>query len=169
MLGSAQKTWISDTLTANSSCVGLIWVQTVPWIITTEHANSNDTWAQYGDERDEMFETIFAGWLDKMVTVHGDNHAMAMDSGSHNDWGGFPVYMFGSLDSSQIHRGGPYTYGPMTGPNHWGTITITDNGGEDVTVTGTGYIGDTVWTSHTSWGPPSETPIDPGVRKMIVG
>ena len=169
MLGTAQKAWITSTLTANATCKALIWVQSVPWIIVPEQANSQDTWAQYVDERDELYETVFAGWLDRMVTVHGDNHAMSMDSGSHNQWGGFPVYMFAALDCSQIHRGGPYTYGPVLGGNHWGTVTITDNGGDDVTVTGTGYVGSSVWAQHTSWGPPSETPIAPGVRRVRVG
>lgn len=138
MMGSAQLAWL-DNLLATSDAELLIWQQGQNW---ENEGNGGANWGSYSEERDQLVDMFAAhGWLSKMFMITGDSHAMAIDTGGGNRYGGFPIFMFSSLDSNQT--AGP-TYdlgrrGSTTGGTRgqWGTIRIQDNT-SSIRVTGTG-------------------------------
>lgn len=125
MLGAAQKTWMENIL-ANSTAEAFVWLNPTPWM-----GLAQDTWAGYTHERDELVAMFDQhGWLDRMVCLNGDYHGLAMDSGGGNDWGGFPVAIFGSLDSVLPGGGGTSQYDQgltLPGNNQYGTVQIVDS------------------------------------------
>lgn len=148
MLGAAQKTWMETLLTTPGfDAQFLIWVMPSQWMGT-----SSDSWDSFQTERDELV-TMFGDldWLDRMCIVSGDVHALAIDSGTGNTWGGFPVYQFASMDSQpQDAPTNQYDTGPtLPGRNQYGTVHVHDNGGT-VAVTGVGWRGTAAVMSHTS-------------------
>lgn len=155
MLGQSQKTWMSSVL-QTSTAEFLIWLNPTPWI---EGAGS-DTWSGFLTEANElvtMFTTL--GWKNRMLIVGGDTHYMGIDDGSGVSIGGIPVFLFGSLDSS---GGGPsslpWSHGTNGGKGRYGTLAVVDNG-DQIHLTGTGWIGSTLWRSHTVT---VSTVVDPG-------
>jgi hypothetical protein len=144
MLGADQKLWMSDLLLSSNASL-LVWVMPSQWMGT-----SSDTWASFQFEQAELVEMFGStGWAEKMCIISGDIHSLAIDTGG-NSPGGFPVFQFASLDStptaSVVNQ---YDTGPsQPGRNQYGTLDITDEGGQ-VTVTGTGWSGTSVWRSHT--------------------
>lgn len=146
MLGSAQKTWLQNTLSSATE-EALVWLNPTPWL-----GQSSDTWAGFATERNELV-TMFGdyNWLNRMVCINGDYHGLAMASGAGNAWGGFPVYVFGSLDSGvgSLAPDNQYDLGPTSpGQNRWGTLTINDTG-SNIALTSVGRIDDTVWKTHS--------------------
>lgn len=145
MLGATQKTWMRGVLEGSSAEL-LVWLNPTPWM-----GFSADTWAGYATERDELAQ-MFAdtGWADRMVCINGDYHGLGMDTGGGNAWGGFPVYLWCSMDSPTT--GTPtsqYDMGPTSiGAERYGTLDVTDTG-DYLQVTGTGYIADSIWRQHT--------------------
>jgi phosphodiesterase/alkaline phosphatase D-like protein len=145
MLGSAQKAWMEEEL-ATSSAEFMIWLNPSQWM-----GISDDSWSRFTHERDELVQMFGdLGWLDRMCIISGDRHELNIDTGTGNEWGGFPVFQFASLDSRWANE--PHTWydtGPGTpGNNRYGTMQIRDEGGV-LTVTGTGWIGNQWWRSHT--------------------
>jgi len=163
MLGGAQKVWMEDIL-STSDAEALVWLNPTPWM-----GLSADTWAGYTNERDElvrMFDQY--GWLDRMVCLNGDYHGLAMDSGGGNQWGGFPVAIFGSLDS--VLPGGTgsnqYDQGPtIPGNDQYGTVQVIDNG-DAIQITLRAYTGSSLQYAtslHIDIAvEPEEPPVDPG-------
>lgn len=145
MLGERQKTWMRDTLEA-SDARALVWVMSSQWM-----GLSGDSWASFKVEQAEMialFEDI--GWLDRMLIISADVHVLAIDSGGESP-GGIPVFQFSSFDSSsgtpaqQDYDLGP----PRPGRGQYGTLTVTDDGG-DVSILGTCWYGDDqIFRQHT--------------------
>lgn len=170
MLGAEQKAWMANVL-ANSQAKALIWLNPDPWM-----GGAQDTWAGYDHERNELVALFDQyGWLDRMVCLNGDYHGLAMDDGGGNSWGGFPVAVFGSMDSiAEGVVGNPtdqYDLGPTSpGSNRYGTVRINDNGAT-IDLILTGYIGNDVWNTTalhivvtTDEGPPPPPP--PVVRSV---
>lgn len=151
MLGAQQKAWMESVL-STSSASALVWLNPTPWM-----GLSSDTWNGYKTERDELVQ-LFGdyGWLDRMVCINADYHGLGMDTGGGNHWGGFPVYVWCSLDSPASGAGSTqYDMGPTElGNNHYGILEINDDGNL-ITLTGTGYVGETVWRTHTKYIPTS--------------
>src|SRR5690606_550085 len=80
-----------------------------------------------------------------------DKHALSMSSGPNNPWGGFPLFMFASLDASYSdHPEGQYDIGQSPGRRRDGTLRVVDSG-HTIALHGTGYIGDTAWRSYTAY------------------
>jgi hypothetical protein len=136
MLGTVQKAWMEGIL-STSTAEAFVWHNPTPWM-----GLADDTWAGYTHERDElvaMFDQY--DWLDRMICLNGDYHGLAMDSGGGNDWGGFPVAIFGSIDSvDDGNLGSPtnqYDQGPTSpGSHRYGTVQVTDLGDTlDLTLT----------------------------------
>jgi alkaline phosphatase D len=127
MLGTAQKAWFENLL-ETSTAKALVWLMPSVWL----HPDGSDTWASFADERQELGAMLLEhGWAHRTVMVCGDRHAAAIDSGMGNDWGGFPVMISGSLDSSPSEGdvAGFYDVLPSTGGrNRYGTVTVTDLG-----------------------------------------
>lgn len=126
MLGSVQKAWMEDVL-SSSDAEAFVWCNPTPWM-----GLAADTWAGYTNEADELVEMFDQyGWLDRMVCLNGDYHGLAMDSGAGNAKGGFPVAIFGSLDSVLPGGTGSSQYDQGTtipGNNQYGTVQVIDNG-----------------------------------------
>lgn len=141
-LGADQLTWMESVLSTSDAEL-LIWQQTQDWCnsITTQDGNG---WGRYGVERANLVSMFRdTGWINKMMTIFGDTHAMALDNGGGNNHGGFPMALLCSLDSDQ--NAGPTTYnigrkGSTTSGvrGQWGTVSIEDDGSE-LTVTTTGW------------------------------
>jgi hypothetical protein len=122
-------------------------VNSYPWISAT--TTGGDDWGSWNAQRTRLGQAIAAkGWTGRIFMISGDAHMLAIDDGTNNQWGGFPVFHFASIDSSSSTKGGPYSKGTSAGQGRFGTVEISDNGG-DLTVKGTGWIGTTEWASLT--------------------
>lgn len=147
MLGNAQKSWMESVLTTPGfDAQYLVWVMSKQWM-----GSGIDTWSVFATERDELVELFGdTGWLGRMCQVSGDVHSLAMDSGGGNQWGGFPVYCFSSLDSTPSGSTSQYDMGRTRGGRgQYGTLQIHDTG-RQVVVTGTGWVMDRPWRWHHS-------------------
>lgn len=147
MLGAAQKTWLTDLLT-NTAAEALVWLMPTQWL----PVSGTDTWANFGTERDEIVTILDqTNWLDRMVMVYGDRHALGLQSGATNAWGGFPVLMAASLDSNfGTPNNVAFDVLPDTpGRNQYGTITINDTG-LTIGITLTAWNGTTSLGSYTT-------------------
>lgn len=121
MLGTTQKTWFKNEITAAKNAgQAVVWVQSNSWIAPAGD-NSNDNWGGYTTERQELVDHFTAqDMLSSIIYVHGDMHAAALDSGTHSP-GGIPV-MCGAPEnqtsSSFPTFQGQYDQGPL---EHSGT------------------------------------------------
>lgn len=127
MLGSAQKAWL-DGLLATSDAKALCIVSAGQWL--TVEAES-DTWQVYQTEQQELVDMFRdRGWLHRMWMLTASKHALGLDSGAGNSFGGFPVALFASLDTNGAEvQQGLYDQGPtQPGGGQYGQVTITDLG-----------------------------------------
>ena len=149
MLGSTQKTWLTNLLDTSTADF-LVWLMPSQWA-----GGSDDSWASFTTERAELVTLLDThGWLDRMVMVNGDRHAINIDDGTlrNADNGGFPVYVFAPLDSTPTVAesfDALWSHGGHGGRGQYGTIRVDDNG-TDIAVTATGYIQGEPWQWHTT-------------------
>lgn len=162
MLGSGQKSWMERVL-RNSDAQALVWIVPSLWLSdqgNTRNAGigysggdySNDSFHRFKREREELVQ-LFGdhGWLERMVCLQADKHALSMSSGPNNPHGGFPLFMFASMDSGySANPEGQYDLGQSNGRRRYGTLQVEDSG-HTIAITGTGYIGDSVWRSYTAY------------------
>src|SRR5690606_14224955 len=111
---------------------------------------SEDSWGRFRHEREELVELFGdTGWLGRMVQLTADKHALSISSGPGNPWGGFPVFMFASMDSSfSTTPERQYDVGQSPGRQRYGTLRVVDSG-HTIALHGTGYVNGRVWRSHT--------------------
>lgn len=148
MLGTAQKQWMEGLLAANAGgAEALVWAMPSMWMGT-----SSDSWDVFQHERDELVTMLGdLGWLRRTVMLNADMHALSISSGPGNQWGGFPLYMFASLDANyNTTNETTYDLGQTQGRQQYGTISVRDDG-HTIALTGTGYINGTTWKSHTAY------------------
>lgn len=148
MLGSGQKAWM-ETLLATARDDGaeaLVWQSPSRWV------GGEDTWSDFLHERLEMVQLFGdTGWLDRMVMVTADMHALSISSGPHNPHGRFPMFMFAGLDAGAWSTSeADYDIGSVSGRRQYGTMRVTDSG-HTIALTGTGYRDGTVLMSHTAY------------------
>lgn len=151
MMGAAQKAWFKDQLAqAKDRDRVVAWVSSVPWIGPPD--DSDDHWGGFADERRELATYIDSiDMAGRLVVLSGDAHMVALDDGTHNqygrlDGGGFPVVHAAPFDQSGSVKGGPYTHGPYPNPltlfgrrpGQFVLMDVRDDGGEEVCVTWTG-------------------------------
>ena len=149
MMGPNQKAWFKEQLArAKDRYPVVAWVSSVPWI----SAGGADRWGGFPEERRELATYIDSiGIADQMVILSGDAHMVALDDGTHNQYGldgggGFPVVHAAALDQIGSEKGGPYTHGPFPNPfavlgptdGQFVLMDVEDDGGEDVCITWTG-------------------------------
>lgn len=139
MLGEGQKAWLKEQLLAANGVYPLIvWVNGVPWIGEAEEGG--DDWSGYASERRELADFIVEHDIRGLAMVSGDPHMLAIDDGTHNVFAsdgrgpGFPVLQSAALDRRGKTKGGPYTSGMFPGGGHYALMTVTDDGGDTVTV-----------------------------------
>lgn len=144
MLGTAQKAWMESLLTSTSA-EALVWQTPSRWV------GGSDTWSEFAYERDEMVEMFGdTGWLDRMILMTADMHALSICSGPANQYGGFPMFMFAGMDAGSWSTGPEYDIGSVAGRKQYGTMRVQDNG-HTIALTGTGYRDGTVMMAHTAY------------------
>ncbi|MGY1708833.1 alkaline phosphatase D family protein [Geodermatophilus sp. SYSU D00758] len=142
MLGARQLAWLEEELvTAARDHAAVIWVNPDPWVAPA--GPGRDDWGGYADERRQLADTIAAAGIRNLVMVSGDAHMVAADDGTNTDYsttggGGFPLLHAAALDSPGDVKGGPYSEGAFPGAGQFGTVTVTDDGGDAVRVELTG-------------------------------
>lgn len=162
MLGEAQKRWMEGVL-RNSTAQALVWVLPSLWLsdqgdirnvgIALSGADySNDAFGRFRSERAELVQMLGDfGWLDRMIALQADKHALSISSGPNNAYGGFPLFMFAGMDSGfSLLPEGQYDIGQSTGRQRYGTLRVEDSG-HTIALHATGYINNTVWRTYTGY------------------
>jgi hypothetical protein len=138
MLGDRQLAWLQEELvTASRDHALVVWVNPTPWIAPA--GPGRDDWGGYADERRQIADTIASAGVANLVMVSGDAHMVAIDDGTNTDYSttggaGFPLLHAAALDSPGDVKGGPYSEGTFPGAGQFGTVTVTDDGGDTVEV-----------------------------------
>ena len=143
MLGTVQKQWLKDTLTAATEPVIVLDVSE-PWIDTA--GGGANGWGLYSTERTELGTFFTAGGFNtRLYLVASDMHALAYDDGTHTRYGtgsgnGPPLLHSGPMDHATSVKGGPYTIGPITtNTSMYAKLVITDTGGSTIGVQALAY------------------------------
>ncbi|MFJ2002187.1 alkaline phosphatase D family protein [Streptomyces chartreusis] len=146
LLGTAQKTWLENLLMTarDTGAEALVWQSSSRWI------GGSDTYSSFEHERDQLVQMFGdTGWLERMLFMTADEHALSICSGPYNPYGRFPMFMFASMDSSYgSNSTAIYDVGQNQGRQQYGTMRVADNG-HTLSLTGTGYINGTLWKAHT--------------------
>jgi hypothetical protein len=157
ILGETQKAWFkNEILAAKNAGQFVVWMSDNA-VTGAPVFGSTDLWSNYSQERAEIYNYINAQQMGKRImVVAGDMHALAYynGTGTHDfaTGGGsnLPVAQCAAIDSGSSSKGGPYTIGPINGDtiagtnvnattNQWGHLSVTDTGGDSITVTFTGH------------------------------
>lgn len=163
-LGGEQLAWMEHLLHTNpGGAEALVWALPDIWMSDVGETRdagvafsgsdwSNDSFRRFRRERDRIVDLLGdTGWLDRMVQLTADKHALSISSGPGNPWGKFPVFMFASMDSSfSTHPEGQYDQGQTPGRQRYGTLRVQDNG-HTIAMTGTGWINGHRWRSYTGY------------------
>lgn len=147
LLGTAQKAWMEALLgtARNSGAEALVWQSPSRWV------GGSDTWSSFPYERDEMVQMFGdLGWLDRMIFMTADMHALSICTGPNNPYGRFPMFMFAGMDAGAWSTGPEYDIGSVAGRRQYGTMRVQDNG-HTIALTGTGYHDGSVLMSHTAY------------------
>ena len=88
-LGSGQKAWFKEEMKRPEPVK--VWVQEATWIDNKPNGGE-DKWQDFPAEKAELGTFFATEAVGQVVTIHGDQHALAADDGSHNPWGGFPSF-----------------------------------------------------------------------------
>ncbi|MDX3629056.1 alkaline phosphatase D family protein [Streptomyces europaeiscabiei] len=146
MLGSAQKAWMESLLAANAGgAEALVWISPSRWV------GGTDTWSDFPYERAEMVQLFGdTGWLDRMIFMTADMHALSICTGPNNPHGKFPMFMFASMDAGAWSTGPEYDLGSVAGRRQYGTMRVTDSG-HTIALAGTGYHDGTAVMRHTAY------------------
>lgn len=127
-LGQVQLEWFHQQLVLLSSSNQYkagVWVNTFPWI------DDFYKWGEFAEERKLIAHWITElGLSNKLIIISGDAHMIAVDDGT-NAAGGVKVFHAASLDAKPTTKGGPYSHGVWPGRNQYGTMTVTDRGGDN--------------------------------------
>jgi hypothetical protein len=166
VMGAEQEAWFYNELATATEPV-ICWINTYPWIAAP--SAGADHWGGYSTERARIAAQINAlGVGPRMFIVAGDMHGLAIDNGTNNQWGGFPVFHFASYDATGSTKGGPYSHGTSSGRDRYGLVTVQDQG-EDVVITGVGYNGSNVVMSYSFSIDAEGTVIPPPPEDRIEG
>jgi len=96
-------------------------------IHVTNNIQSND--------RARIRDFVIANELSGMMCyLHGDYHMLAMDSGINNNFGGFPIFCAANIVGTGTNRGGEWSEGIISTGAQNGLVTVTDAGGDTVSV-----------------------------------
>jgi alkaline phosphatase D len=151
MMGTAQKAWFKDQLAqAHDQDLVVAWASSPPWIGSP--SDSDDHWGGFAAERRELATYIDSvGIADRLFVLSGDAHMVALDDGTHSQYGngdgpGFPVVHAAAFDRPGSVKGGPYTHGPYPNPltlfgrrpGQFVLMDVHDDGDEEVCITWTG-------------------------------
>jgi phosphodiesterase/alkaline phosphatase D-like protein len=142
MLGEEQKAWFKrELIEAKGRYPLIIWVNADPWI--DPPGEGKDTWGGYSTERRELADFIADNGISGVMMLSGDAHMLAIDDGSNSDYAtsggaGFPIMHAAALDRHGRVKGGPYSEGAYPGSGQFGLMTVSDDGGTEITVAWSG-------------------------------
>ena len=168
-LGQNQKVWLEQKL-ATSGAEALVFVSPQQWVT---RSTESDGWAVYQEEQQWVIDKFAEyGWTDRMVIVSASMHALGIDTGTKAP-GGIPTYLMAGIDA-----GPPDSLDDLydTGPTsvergQWGTLDIDDDGSR-IRITGTGWIEDAIWKTHSievvTPPPPPDPPAPPDAEQPPV-
>lgn len=143
-LGATQKAWFKAELQQPEPVK--VWVQEAAWIDNKAAESGGDKWQDFAAEKSELGSFIAASAVGQVVTIHGDQHALAADDGSHNSWGGFPSFAaapfrnLSSLKTASTSDWSAGVYPASTGADvaQYGFVTVTDTS-NNITLAFRGY------------------------------
>ncbi|ADB50175.1 LamG-like jellyroll fold domain-containing protein [Conexibacter woesei] len=132
-LGAAQRVWLDGVMRTATEPV-IVVISSVPW--NDPRRLDGDAWGRYSTERAALIASWrAAGVLDRILMVSGDAHMLAADDGT-NSPGGIPAVQAAPLGHhSGSRKGGTFSEGTHLGSAQYGLLTVTDNGGETISVT----------------------------------
>lgn len=102
MLGSVQKAWLRQTLSASKATFKVL-VSPVPWSPGTK-PGSRDTWDGYAGEREEIFDLIAGRRVEGVILLSADRHRS--DLWCIDRPGAYPLFEFESSRLTNMHRHG---------------------------------------------------------------
>nr|BFF26874.1 hypothetical protein GCM10025732_48390 [Glycomyces mayteni] len=161
MLGYEQLAWIAQTLAAGEAAGAEFLVMTtgVQWHLG---GAGSDSWGGFALERQRLTD-ILTPWHDRMIMLQADLHALAIDDGANNPWGGFPLALLAPLDANPSAVSSVYyNQGTSGGVSHsqFGMINVQDRG-DSITVQINAHQGTTVLFDHAVTVSGLSTPVDP--------
>ena len=130
IMSPRQRAWLLAELAraaADPAVAKVVWVSSMPWLDTAFK------WGEYAGERAAIGRAVHAtpGLRAKLLMVSGDAHMLAVDDGSHNAWGGFPVLHASPLNAKHSVKGGPYSHGVHLGRHQFALLSFSFGGGGD--------------------------------------
>lgn len=143
-LGTAQKAWFKEQMQRSHPVK--VWVQEAAWIDNEPAEVGGDKWQDFAAEKSELGTFLSTTAVGQVLTIHGDQHALAADDGTNNEWGGFPSFCaapFRNYTSIKTENYTDWSEGFHPNPvgaeqaNH-GFCTVTDTG-EQITLALRGY------------------------------
>lgn len=165
MLGANQKTWFRNLLTDSDAAL-LVWMSSLPWITPESGGGGPDGWTGFTAEAAELVDLfIDTGFIDRMMVISGDAHHLSMDDGT-NTPGRVPLFISNHLDSSPGTSNVAWSEGDaINNKGQYGTIEITDDGGDVINVTWQGWAqGENLLRTFSFTAPESfTTPVPPAV------
>lgn len=137
-LGSTQKQWLKDQITAATEPAVVI-IQSDPWVGSA--ITGDDTWFGFTTERTEL-GNYFAASGKQIVMIGGDMHAVAAEDGT-NAAGGITTFQAAAISQTASQKGGPWTVGPFPASGaasvqQYGRVAVTDTG-SSIDLAFTGY------------------------------
>lgn len=147
LMGSTQKAWFKNQcLYARDNDLIIAWVSGVSF-----GGNQSDNWGGFTAERTELANFFRDNDIRNLFILSGDAHMLAIDNGSNHDFStgsnnpnDYPVFQAAGINNSGSTKGGTYSEGgtfpnPSSSTGQYGVVEVTDNGGNDITITFTGY------------------------------
>jgi hypothetical protein len=134
-LGATQLAWFKSELSQPEPMK--IWVQEATWIDNRTPSSPDDSWEYYGLERTDIANYWTASGVGKLIGIQGDQHSLAADNGSHNSWGGFPIFAAAPFHNDASHKtasgpadwsAGEYPTTEGASVSQYGRIVFTDDG-----------------------------------------
>ena len=148
MLGPEQEAWLIRELTESARTHAVVvWASPAPWNVRDRPGS--DQWGGYADERRRIANALAQADVDNLVMISGDWHLSAIDDGTNTGYAddgspGFPLIHGAPLDRPGARTNDPYSHGVFSNSGQFGSVRITDDGGDTVEVSLTSHL----WTGE---------------------
>ena len=145
-MGPVQKEWFKKQLVdARDRKLMVCWVGSYSW-----YGQFDDNWTLNPTERTELSEFMRDSSIENMFIINGDAHMFAIDNGTNGDFTTaqnlpyqYPVMQAGPIENNGSFKGGTYSEGSFyqffVKAAQYGTVEVSDNGGDSICITMTGY------------------------------
>ena len=128
-IGDEQMTWLENQLifaATNANIAYVFLISSMGWI----HGDSRTGWANYPDNQQKIGNLItkyIYGKGKELMVLAGGIPIAAIDDGTNNDYGEFPVVQAAPLDEVGSCVGGPYSHGLGYDVGQYAVIHVTDD------------------------------------------